>query len=94
MSLYRKIVAGVSALAFVFLVSLAATHLHVGAEGDDGCAVCAAVVGKLEGPSLPAIDIAPPSVAYPGQYPLLLAARIERVYVVVLPPSCGPPSLA
>jgi hypothetical protein len=92
-SLYRTIVAGVSALAFVFLVSVAATHLHIGADGDDGCAVCAAVVGKLEGPSSPAVAVAPAGVAYLEQ-PLQSAPRFTRVVLVVLPPSCGPPSIA
>ncbi len=92
-TLYRTVVAGVSALAFVFLVSVAATHLHVGAEGDDGCAVCAAVVGKLEGPSSPAVAVAPAGVAFLEQPPQS-APRFERVILVVLPPSCGPPLLA
>jgi hypothetical protein len=92
-SLYRTIVAGVSALAFVFLVSVAATHLHLGAEGDDGCAVCAAVVGKLEGPSSPTVAVAPAGVVYLEQPPQS-APRFERVVLVVLPPSCGPPSFA
>jgi hypothetical protein len=93
LSLYRTIIAGVSALAFVILVSVAATHLHIGAEGDEGCAVCAAVVGKLEGPSSPAVAVAPPSVVTLSQPPQS-APRVERVVLVVLPPSCGPPSLA
>jgi hypothetical protein len=92
-SLYRTIVAGVSAVAFVFLVSVAATHLHIGADGDDGCAVCAAVVGKLEGPSSPAVAVAPAGIVYFEQ-PLQSAPRFERVILVVLPPSCGPPSIA
>ena len=44
-------VCALTALCFAVLASLAATHLHLGPEADEACAVCAAVVGKVAGPS-------------------------------------------
>jgi hypothetical protein len=89
-SLLRKLVTGITTLAFAVLVSVAATHLHVGADTDDGCAVCAAVIGKLEGPGSPPLVVAAASVDY-VQTQFRAAPRLERSFVVVLPPACGPP---
>jgi hypothetical protein len=79
-----------SAFTFLVLVSVAATHLHFGPDGDEGCAVCAAVIGKLEGPSSPPVLVPPASVAYAWQPPHS-APQIACAAIVVLPPSCGPP---
>src|ERR1700730_5808251 len=85
--------AAVSAVAFAILVSIAATHLHTGLDSDEACAVCAAVIGKLEGPSsLPAV-VPPPSIPYFWQRPPA-APHVVRIDQVVLPPSCGPPRFA
>jgi hypothetical protein len=89
----RVLIAAVSAVAFAILVSIAATHLHTGLDSDEACAVCAAVIGKLEGPSsLPAV-VPPPSIPYFWQRPPT-APHVARVVRVVLPPSCGPPRFA
>src|ERR1700738_3451617 len=90
---YRALVAAVSAVAFAILVSIAATHLHTGLDADEACAVCAAVIGKLEGPSSVPVVVAPASIPYfwrrsPG------APHVARGVRVVLPPSCGPPRFA
>jgi hypothetical protein len=90
-SCYRAVIAAVAAVAFAILVSVAATHLHIGPGADEGCAVCAAFVGKLEGPSTPSIAVPPVCVSY-FVGPLLVAPHLEPVALVVLPPSCGPPS--
>ena len=85
-----RVVCALTALCFAALASLAATHLHLGPDADETCAVCAAVVGKVAGPvATPAITLGLElnywlAVA-PRQRPLLLA------FAVVLPPSCGPP---
>jgi hypothetical protein len=90
---YRALIAAVSAVAFAVLVSIAATHLHTGLDSDEACAVCAAVVGKLEGPSsLPAV-VPPASIPYFWQR-AAAAPHVVRIVQVVLPPSCGPPRLA
>jgi hypothetical protein len=92
-SRYRACIAAVVAVGFLVLVFGASTHVHTDRNGEDGCAVHMAVVGKLEGPSSPAVAVAPPSVVYLC-HALQSAPRVERVILVVLPPSCGPPSFA
>jgi hypothetical protein len=73
----RALIAAVSAVAFAILVSIAATHLHTGLDADEACAVCAAVIGKLEGPSsLPAV--VPPPTTYFWQRLSSGAARCAR----------------
>jgi hypothetical protein len=90
---YRALIAAVSAVAFAILVSIAATHLHTGLDSDEACAVCAAVIGKLEGPSsLPAV-VPPASISHFWQR-APAAPHVVRIVQVVLPPSCGPPRLA
>ncbi len=86
----RAWVAAISAVAFAILVSVAASHLHVAPDADEACAVCAAVIGKLEGPSAPAAVVSPVGVAYLWLAPRILL-RVEQVFLVVLPPSRGPP---
>ena len=86
----QRVVCALAALCFAWLASVAATHLHIGLDADEGCAVCAAVVGKVAGPSAaPAIKLAL-EINYweaitPSQYSRPIAVA------VVLPPSCGPP---
>ena len=92
-SSYRAVIAAIAAVTFAILVSVAATHLHVGLDTDEGCAVCAAFVGKLEGPSTPAIAVPPVSVSY-FAHPPRVAPQVEPLALVVLPPSCGPPRFA
>jgi hypothetical protein len=90
---YRVLIATVSVVAFAVLVSVAATHLHIGADADEACAVCAAVIGKLEGPAAPPVVVPP---ADPAQFwqQFTATAQVARGLVVVLPPSCGPPVVA
>lgn len=85
-----RVACGLTALCFAALVSLAATHLHIGVDADEGCAVCAAVVGKVAGPTAtPVIKLGLESnywlTVTPRRHAPLLALA------VVLPPSCGPP---
>jgi energy-coupling factor transporter ATP-binding protein EcfA2 len=89
----RVLIAAVSAVAFAILVSIAATHLHTGLDSDEACAVCAAVIGKLEGPSSVPAVVPPASIPYFWQRPPS-ARHVARVVRVVLPPSCGPPRFA
>lgn len=89
---YRVLIATASVVAFAALVSVAATHLHIGADADEACAVCAAVIGKLEGPPAPPVVIPPATLAQFWQR-FVAAAQVARGVVVVLPPSCGPPDV-
>jgi len=90
-----RLVLVVTTLAFAILVSVAASHLHVGADQDESCSICAAFgVGKLKGPN-PSVAIpAPVIVTYLRQEPKRAPALAHNVVVVVLPPSCGPPAVA
>jgi hypothetical protein len=89
-ALSRRVIVALTGIAFTILVSVAATHLHIGADADEACAVCAAVAGKLAGPSAaPAVKVSLELVHWltiiPTWHPL------PRSFAVVLPPSCGPP---
>jgi hypothetical protein len=87
---WRRISCALIALAFASLVSLAATHLHVGPDADEECTICAAVIGKLEGPVAPPVaDIGPGLGPWPRIVPI--ERPLALVVAVVLPPSCGPP---
>lgn len=86
-------IAAVAAVAFLVLIFGATTHVHMDPDGDEGCAVHLAVVGKFEGPSSPPIVIPPASVAYRSQQ-TQGSPQIAAASPVVLPPSCGPPQLA
>lgn len=92
----QRIAAAITAVAFSVLVSVAAGHLHVGADQDEACSICAAFgIGKLKGPTPSVAVPAPVVVTYFRQetlHPSPLAHHV--VVVVVLPPSCGPPLVA
>jgi hypothetical protein len=89
----QRLVCGVTAVVFAILVSVAASHLHVGADQDEACALCAAFAGKLEGTSAPPLP-APTAVAVALRVPALPQPQISSPSVVALPPSCGPPPVA
>ena len=90
---HRRSVAAVAAVAFLVLVFGASTHVHMDPDGDEGCAVHMAVVGKFEGPSSPPIVVPPASVAYRSHQPQD-SPQTAPASLVVLPPSRGPPQLA
>ena len=90
---FHRVVCGVTAVVFAILVSVAATHLHVGADQDEACALCAAFAGKLEGASAPPLP-APTAMAVALHVPALPQPQITPPSVVALPPSCGPPPVA
>jgi len=83
-------VLALTAGAFALLVSIAASHLHLAADDNDGCAVCAAFAGKLEGPSTYVPTVAVVSVVHPaGPAPVLQPAPPAPAHL--RPPCCGPP---
>jgi hypothetical protein len=88
-----RLTAAVTAIAFAILVSVAASHVHVGADADRVCAVCAAFAGKLEGPTCKVVVPHPVLVAF-REREVPEAASVPRSFSVVLPPSCGPPRVA
>jgi hypothetical protein len=79
--------------AFALLVSVAASHLHIAADDNDGCAVCAAFAGKLEGPSTYVPTVAVVTVIHLAESaPVLRLAPPAAAHL--LPPTCGPPQRA
>ena len=87
----QRIAAAIVLLTFAVLASIAASHLHVGAEQDEFCSLCAAFgAGKLEPPSPPVTIATPVSLTYfvPD---VERPSQVSRSTPVVLPPSCGPP---
>lgn len=90
-----RLIIVVTALAFAILVSVAASHLHLGADLDESCPICAAFgVGKLKGPTPSVVAPVPIAVTWFQQEPQRLPSLAHNVVVVFLPPSCGPPSIA
>lgn len=90
-----RLVIVVTALAFAILVSVAASHVHLGADLDESCSICAAFgVGKLKGPTPSVVAPVPVAVTWFQQEPESPPSLTHNVVVVVLPPSCGPPSIA
>jgi predicted neuraminidase len=88
-----RLTAAVTAIAFAILVSVAASHLHVGHDAEDGCAVCAAFAGKLEGSSAKVV-VPKPSVVEFLSTPVSETPQLAHSIVVVLPPGRGPPPAA
>jgi len=86
-------IAAVTAVAFAILVSVSATHLHVGADADEACALCAAFAGKLEGP-IAQVPVPPRITVGYLESESQPAPQVKQAYLVVLPPSCGPPLVA
>jgi hypothetical protein len=89
----NSFIAAVTAVAFAILVSVSATHLHVGADADDACALCAAFAGKLEGP-VAKVPVSPRITVGYLESESQPAPQVQEAYLVVLPPSCGPPLVA
>ena len=87
---YRAWIAAVSAVAFAILVSIAATHFHTGLDSDEACAVCAAVIGKLEGPSSLPVVVPPAGIPYFCQRP----PAAPNPGIAFLQPPFTPDSLA
>jgi hypothetical protein len=92
-SVLQRLVCGVTAIVFAILVSVAASHVHIGADQGEACAVCAAFAGKLEGASTPTIAPAKP-VVVAVRVAVLPQPQINSSAVIALPPSCGPPLIA
>ena len=91
--LLQRLVCGVTAVVFTILVSVAVSHLHVGADQDAACAVCAAFAGKLEGAST-STTAPPTAVVVALRIAVLPRPQIASSALIALPPSCGPPLVA
>jgi hypothetical protein len=86
------LVALVTSLAFISLVSTAVTHHHTTTQESQDCSICSAVSNKVVGP------VAAPVVVL-TQFFLLFALAVSALRSSsyrtesLLPPSCGPPGL-
>jgi hypothetical protein len=89
----NSFIAAVTAVAFAILVSVSATHLHVGADADEACALCAAFAGKLEGP-VAKVAVPPRITVGYLESESQSQPQVRQAYLVILPPSCGPPLVA
>lgn len=89
-SAWRLWVVCFAALAFVLLVSTAATHRHASMAAAHDCAICTSVADKLGGTPTPP---APVVTVQLQPYPLFFVAFCLASYAAprLLPPSCGPP---
>jgi len=89
---WRACIALVTGLAFILLLSTAATHHHESSLDDRDCAICTAVVGKVSGGTA---VVASTQTVLLLQYAILSAAiRYAASFpILFFPPICGPPSL-
>lgn len=90
-ALSRRAVFALTGIAFVALVSIAATHLHIDADADEACAVCAAVAGKLAGPSAASAAKIGVQICI-GRAIVPTGRLLALAPTVILPPSRGPPA--
>jgi len=86
------LVALITALAFISLVSTAATHYHTTAQETQDCSVCSVVSHKIGGGfSVPTVNIT--------QFFVLFAVAVVTLRSTfystseLFPPSCGPPGV-
>ncbi|WP_105533835.1 hypothetical protein [Solimicrobium silvestre] len=87
------LVALITALAFISLISIAATHHHSTVQESQDCSFCSAVSDKIGG------NLAAPSL-FVASFFVLFRVAVQTLrstfYVTskLFPPSCGPPSIA
>lgn len=91
---WRVCLAMFSALALVFLLSTAATHLHKSSLAAEDCSLCATVIDKVADLTVPPVIIEPVAQLLP--YRLLAVVPVTPTLAVplLLPPVRGPPSIS
>ena len=90
---WRLCVALFSALALVFLLSTAASHLHKTSLDAEECALCATAIDKVADIAVPpAITEPPPAQLLPYRLLAIAPATLAPVAALVLPPVRGPPA--
>jgi hypothetical protein len=87
---WDALIALITALSFIALISIASTHLHVTAQETIDCSFCSVASDKTGG------DLANVSLAVAGFFILFLTAapRLRSACyasIQLFPPSCGPP---
>lgn len=89
---WRLCVALFSALALVFLLSTAASHLHKTSLDAEECALCATVIDKVADIAVPPAIAEPPAQLLPYRLLTAAPAALAPVAILVLPPVRGPPA--
>ena len=89
---WQLCVALFSALALVFLLSTAASHLHKTTLDAEECALCATVIDKVADIAVPPAIIEPPAQLLPYRLLAVAPATLAPVAALVLPPVRGPPA--
>ena len=87
------LVALITMLAFVALVSVSVTHYHTTAHETQECSICSVVSDKVGGGfKAPALAITQFFVLFALATAVLRSTLITSA--LPLPPSCGPPSIS
>jgi hypothetical protein len=81
-----------SALALVFLLSTAASHLHKTSLDAEECALCATAIDKVADIAAPPAITAPPAQLLPYRLLAIAPATLAPVATRILPPVRGPPA--
>ena len=89
---WQLCVALFSALALVFLLSTAASHLHKTSLDAEECALCATAIDKVADLAVPPALVEPPAQLLPYRLLALLPALPAPVISLLLPPVRGPPT--
>jgi len=89
---WQLCVALFSALALVFLLSTAASHLHKTPLDAEECALCATVIDKVADIAVPPAIAEPPAQLLPYRLLAAAPAALAPVAILVLPPVRGPPA--
>ena len=89
---WQLCVALFSALALVFLLSTAASHLHKTTLDAEECALCATAIDKVADIAVPPALVEPPAQLLPYRLLAVLPALPTPVITLLLPPVRGPPS--
>ncbi|WP_312435947.1 hypothetical protein [Janthinobacterium sp.] len=89
---WQLCVALFSALALVFLLSTAASHLHKTSLDAEECALCATAIDKVADIAVPPALVEPPAQLLPYRLLAVLPALPAPVITLLLPPVRGPPS--
>ncbi|MGK5062940.1 hypothetical protein [Janthinobacterium sp. LB3P112] len=89
---WRLCVALFSALALVFLLSTAASHLHKTTLDAEECALCATAIDKVADIAVPPVITEPPAQLLPYRLLALAPASLAPIAALILPPVRGPPA--
>jgi len=91
---WRVCLAMFSALALVFLLSTAVTHLHKSALAAEDCTLCATVIDKVADLTVPPVILEPVAQLLPYRLLAVVPVTLTPAIPLLLPPVRGPPSIS